>query len=236
MKKFLLLGLSLFTIVACNNNDKESNLILTGNIKGLSKGKLYIQKIQDANLVVLDSIQINGSSNFEIGLNIPEPEMLYLSLDRGQSNSLDNNLPFFAEPGKINIESTLNGFFVNAKITGSKNQELLEKFNVINNKFNDENLILFQKKANSKNANNLEFNDSIKTAFERLQIRKYRYTTNFAVTNGEHEIAPYLAVSEIADINTAILDTIQKHLSPKVLKSKYGKMLDEHIKTRKASE
>ena len=134
MKKFLLLGLSLFTIVACNNNDKESNLILTGNIKGLSKGKLYIQKIQDANLVVLDSIQINGSSNFEIGLNIPEPEMLYLSLDRGQSNSLDNNLPFFAEPGKINIESTLNGFFVNAKITGSKNQELLEKFNVINNK------------------------------------------------------------------------------------------------------
>jgi hypothetical protein len=236
MKKFLLLGLSLFTIVACNNNDKEYNLILTGNIKGLSKGKLYIQKIQDANFVVIDSIEINGTSDFEIGLNIPEPEMLYLSLDRGQSNSLDNNLPFFAEPGKINIESTLNGFFVNAKITGSKNQELLEKFNSINNKFNDENLLLFEKKANNKNANSQEFKDSIKAAFERLQIRKYRYTTNFAVTNGEHEIAPYLAVSEIADINTAILDTIQKHLSPKVVKSKYGKMLDEHIKTRKASE
>ena len=33
--------------------------------------------------------------------------MLYLFLDRGQTNSIDNNLPFFAEPGNIKIETTL---------------------------------------------------------------------------------------------------------------------------------
>jgi hypothetical protein len=51
--------------------------------------------------------------------------MLYL-LDRGTSNSLDNNLMFFAEPGTINIDANLESYIANAKVTGSKNQDLFE--------------------------------------------------------------------------------------------------------------
>jgi len=73
-------------------------------------------------------------------------------------------------------------------------------------------------------------------AYKSLLTRKYRYTAHFAATNGNKEIAPYLALSEIADINTTYLDTIQKSLTPEVAKSKYGKMLNEHIKERKTLE
>jgi hypothetical protein len=232
MKKFLLLGLSLFTVIACNDSDSNnSNLHLTGNIEGLSQGKLYIQKIQDTALVVMDSIEIKGDSKFESFLNISEPEVLYLSLDRGQSSSLDNDLPFFAEPGKINIETSLKAFFADAKITGSKNNDLWNDYKQINDQFNTENLNLTALRF--ENSTSI---DSINMAFERLKIRKYRYAANFAVTNAEHEIAPYIAISEIADINISFLDTIQKHLAPNVAKSKYGKMLEEHIKNRKTTE
>lgn len=232
MKKFLLLGISLITIVACNNSDSnKSNLQLTGNIEGLSQGKLYIQKIEDTAFFVIDSIEIKGDSKFESFLNLNEPEVLYLYLDRGESKSLDNELIFFAEPGKMTIETSLKSFFTNAKITGSKNNDLWNDYKKINNQFKDENLKLIALRLENKTPI-----DSIEKAFERLKIRKYRYAANFAVTNAKHEIAPYIAVSEIADINISFLDSIQKHLAPNVAKSKYGKMLDEHVKARKASE
>ena len=236
MKKILIAGISLITLIACNKNESGSNLHLTGNIEGFSLGKLYIQKIQDNAFVVLDSIEIKGDSKFEFTIPLEEPEMLYLTLDRGQSNSTDNGLQFFAEKGKMNITSKLKAFYNEAKITGSKNQELFEEFNSFNSKFNDENLAITERRIKNQTTKSIASADSINTAFDRLKIRKYRYTANFASTHGEYEIAPYLAISEIADINIAYLDTIKKHLSPTVAKSKYGKMLDEHIKTRKASE
>uniref|UniRef100_UPI00404B70D9 DUF4369 domain-containing protein n=1 Tax=Flavobacterium sp. TaxID=239 RepID=UPI00404B70D9 len=232
MKKFLLFGFSLFTIVACNDsNSNDSNLHLTGDIEGLSQGKLYIQKIQDTALVVIDSITIKGDSKFETFLNLKESEVLYLSLDRGQSNSSDNDLAFFAEPGKIDIKTTLKAFYGNAKITGSKNNDLWNEFKQINDQFNAENLKLISLEM----ANKISV-DSLEKNFERLKTRKYRYAANFAATHGNFEIAPYIAISEIADINVVFLDTIQKNLAPEIAKSKYGKMLKKHIKERKSLE
>lgn len=238
MKKIVLLSICFLSIISCSDNKNESNLHLTGNVEGLSQGKLYIQKIQDTTLVTLDSIDIKGDSKFESFLNITEPEVLYLSLNRGRSNSIDNDLHFFAEPGKMNIETTLKEFYAKAKITGSKNQDLWEEFKTINSEFNNKNLILIEtqlKKGFEKTANKTS-QDSLDNAFQKLKIQKYRYTANFAATHGDFEIAPYLTITEISDINIAYLDTIQKHLSPKITKSKYGKMLKEHIKERKMAE
>lgn len=238
MKKIALAAFTLFTLFACEKKEtiEGANVHITGNIEGLGQGKLYIQKIQDSTLVVLDSIQIKGESNFESHLKLDSPEMLYLFLDRGQTNSIDNSLPFFAEPGTISIETTLKHFFADAKIKGSKNHDLWIEFNKINKRFNDENLNLIEKRLKNDLKPNQKTADSIETAYQKLLIRKYRYTANYAVTHGEYEIAPYLALSEIADITIPYLDTIQKSMKPKVAQSKYGKMLTQYIKERKAAE
>lgn len=238
MKKIALAVFTLFTLFACEKKEtiEGANVHITGNIEGLGQGKLYIQKIQDSTLVVLDSIQIKGESNFESHLKLDSPEMLYLFLDRGQTNSIDNSLPFFAEPGTISIETTLKHFFADAKIKGSKNHDLWIEFNKINKRFNDENLNLIEKRLKNDLKPNQKTADSIEAAYQKLLIRKYRYTANYAVTHGEYEIAPYLALSEIADITLPYLDTIQKSMKPKVVQSKYGKMLTQYIKERKAAE
>jgi hypothetical protein len=45
---------------------------------------------------------------------------------------LDNNLLFFAEPGDISIETNLENYIADAKVTGSKNQDLLIKTHMSN--------------------------------------------------------------------------------------------------------
>ena len=100
MKKTIIASVTALLLFACNKNETKGNLHITGNIKGLKNGTLYIQRIVDAKLVAIDTIKIDGSSTFESNLDLKSPEMLYLFLDRGTSNSLDNNLSFFAEPGK----------------------------------------------------------------------------------------------------------------------------------------
>lgn len=237
MKKIVLAVIAVVTLIACNKEiDADANVHITGNVKGLSQGKLYLQKIQDSALVTIDSITINGDSKFESHIKLESPEMLYLFLDRGQTNSIDNSLPFFAEPGNINIETTLKEFFAAAKITGSKNHDLWMKFDSINKRFNEENLVLIEKRLKNEMKPNPVTADSIEQAYQKLLKRKYRFTAHFAVTNGSKEIAPYLALSEIANINTPYLDTIQKSMTPEVAKSKYGKMLNEYVKERKALE
>ncbi len=238
MKKIVLALLLVTALVSCEKKEinKDANVHITGDVKGLSQGKLYLQRIKDTTLTIIDSIIITGDSKFESHIKLDSPEVLYLFLDRGQTNSMDNNLPFFAEPGNISIETTLKHFFSDAKITGSKNHDLWMEFKKINTRFNDENLALIEKRLKNELKPNQKTTDSIQTAYDKLLKRKYRYTAHFAATHGNAAIAPYLALSEIADINLTYLDTIQKSMKPEVAKTMYGKMLTKFVKDRKALE
>lgn len=236
MKYPIVAWFALLLIVGCEKKESTGNLHITGNIKGLKKGTLYIQKVVDTSLVAIDTIQIDGSSTFSSDLDIKSPEMYYLFLDRGVTNSLDNNLPFFAEAGKINIETQLDRFLTGATITGSKNNEKYVEFKKVKTRFTDQNLTLMEQKLNAYKNNNSKIIDSIEKLQDANVKRLYLYTTNFAVNNKDFELAPFLALSEIPDINLKYLDTIQKSMAPKVAQSYYGKKLTEYYNARKKAE
>lgn len=229
MKKSIIAFVTLILLASCNKSESKGNVHITGNIKGLKKGTLYIQRIVDTALVAIDTINIDGSSSFESNLDLKSPEMLYLFLDRGVSNSLDNNLSFFAEPGNISIETSLDRYLYDVKISGSKNQEIFEEYKKINMRFNDENLTLIEKKFNAVKSQNTKVVDSLTAKQESNIKRKYLFATNFALNHRDYEVAPYIALSEIYDINVKYLDTIQKAMSPKVAKSLYGKKLTQYV-------
>jgi len=237
MKRTILALMALALLISCNKEEHgDTNLHITGNIKGLKKGTLYIQKVVDTSLVAIDTIVFNGKSDFESYIKIDSPEMLYLFLDRRQTNSVDNNLPFFAEPGEMKIETSNDEFFYKAKITGSENQKLYEEFLKIKTRFTGDNLDLVAKNLEATKNSNVKQLDSIGIKSEQLIKRRYLYTANFALNHAKSDIAPYLALSEIADINTKYLDTIHKSMSPKVAKSLYGKMLTKYVAERKKND
>lgn len=228
MKKLIVALVTLLLLNSCNQEASKTNLHLTGNVKGLKSGTLYIQRVIDTSLVAIDTIKIDGDSKFETDIDMKSAEMLYLFLDRGVTNSMDNNLLFFAEPGAINIETNLESYISSAKITGSKNQEKYEEYQKINARFRDENLDLIQLKFDAIKRGALKEVDSLNKRQENNTKRKYLFATNFAINNREYEISPYIALSEIYDINSRYLDTIQKSMSPKVAQSLYGKKLTDY--------
>lgn len=228
MKKLLLALLSLFIIASCENKP-ETNLQITGVVKGLQKGTLYLKKMGDSTFITLDSMKIDGKSEFESNIDLKSPEMLYLFLDRGETKSGDNNLMFFAEPGKINIATDLEYFYSKAVITGSKNNELFENYKKITSKYNEQQLELTVAKINALKNKQMDLIASIEEKSSVITKRKYLYAINFAVTNKNYEVAPYIALSEINDATVKYLDTIQKSMSPKVAKSRYGVMLTKYV-------
>ncbi len=228
MKKLLLALLSLFILASCENKP-ETNLQITGVVKGLQKGTLYLKKMGDSTFITLDSIKIDGKSEFESNIDLKSPEMLYLFLDRGETKSGDNNLMFFGEPGKINIATDLEYFYSKAVITGSKNNELFENYKKITSKYNEQQLELTVAKINALKNKQMDLIASIEEKSSVITKRKYLYAINFAVTNKDYEVAPYIALSEINDATVKYLDTIQKSMSPKVAKSHYGVMLTKYV-------
>jgi hypothetical protein len=233
MKKTVVALLALTIIVSCGEKKSTKNTQITGNIKGLKKGTLYLQRIVDSKLIAFDTINIDGDSYFESDFDLQSPEMLYLSLDRGKTNSIDNNILFFAEPGTIHIETELELFYANAKIIGSKNQDLYDNFKKVNAKFIDQQLFLTEARFKAIKSNNTISIDSIAAVEKSIVKRKYLYAINFAINNRNFEVSPYIALAEISDVNFKYLDTIQKAMSPKVAQSLYGKKLTAYYSERK---
>lgn len=237
MNKIIIALVSVLLFISCAEEKKATNsLEITGNIKGLKKGKLYIQRVQDSTLIVLDSIIFNGKSDFTSTISLDAPEMLYFYVDRGVSNSMDNNLLFFAEPGKMTITTELDYFLAKAKITGSKNQELYDQYKDIVSKFNDQQLELVQDELLALKGKNKMSPEENKQKQDALLRRRYLYAGNFAATNANYEVSPYIALTDIYDMNLKYLDTIQKKMTPKVAQSKYGKKLNEYLAERRKDE
>ena len=207
-------------------------MIVNGNIDGLKKGTLYLQKFKDTLLVSVDSIQLNGKSNFTLADQIETPEIYYIVLDKKS----DEKILFFGEKGEINITSKLSKFATSAKITGSKNQTLLEEHNAMAQKFNEKQLDLFKEKFDAQKIDDTALVSKIEKQKTGLIKRKYYFSTNFAVNNGEYEVAPYIALTELYNANIKLLDTVNNSLSKNVKASKYGLELEKFIAGIKKNE
>ena len=204
-------------------------MIVSGNIDGLKKGTIYLQKQQDSIIVSIDSILLEGNSNFKFESEINEPDIYYLYLDKNDGDSLNDIITFFGNNGEINIKTSLKNFDSSYEISGSKNTELLQEYFSIIRKFNLQNLDLLEIFYKAQIENNQAKIDSVNTQIENLIKRRYLYTLNFATNNSEFEISPYLAVSQIADANQEFLLKLYDTLPEKIKNSKYGKILQTFI-------
>lgn len=229
MRKILLLLFAIL-LVACAKD--ASNFTLKGNIKGLKKGTVYLQNVQDSTLVTIDSLVLNGNSEFELHTNLESPEMLYLKLHKYDNE--EHIIPFFADKGITEINSNLKNFEFETKIKGSKQQDKYEEYKKMMSRFQNQNLDLIKDNFDAqKDKDTTKLNATVRN-YSVLIKRKYLYTINFAINNKDSEIAPYLVLSEIPDANIKYLDTVNNSLTPEVKSSKYGKELQAFIAKRNA--
>ena len=230
MKKISLLLLFAIAIIACND-DQKNTMYVKGSVKGLKKGTFYLQKQIDSLIVSVDSASVNGSTEFMMTDVVESPEMYYLTL--GNSTK---RISFFGEKDTISISSQLDRFEQKAVIKGSDNQDLLNNFNAIQNKFNNQKLDLIKEEFEARKIRSQDSVNIVAGKLKSWKRKKYLYTTNFAVTNGNYEVSPYIALTELVDANIRLLDTVNNSLSEEIKVSKYGKELDRFIKDIKSQE
>ncbi|MEM7087885.1 MAG: DUF4369 domain-containing protein [Bacteroidota bacterium] len=226
--------LALFILLAsCGGDPSENSMLLSGEVRGLKKGNLYLQKVTDTAYVTLDSLIVDGTAIFSFSEEVTAPEVFYLTLTFQDSSNVIKRLPFFAEAGSVTVNTTLENYERDAQIVGSVNQEKLNQYKILMKRYNDKNLDLIKKGFDALKENNDSLVAANKLEQDKLLKNRYLAAVNFAINNGAYEVAPYITLNEIFDINTKYLDTIYTSLTPKIKDSKYGKALESFIKERK---
>lgn len=234
MKKLLAITLLILCFASCSQ--QETNLTITGEISGLKKGTIYLQKFEDTSLVNIDSVIVRGEPNFTFETFIEEPQILYLYLDKIDNNVQEDRIDFFAEPGEMKIITSLKNFGQKVIVEGSENQEKLEEYRTIAKRFNNDNLDLIKESFEADRSGNDSLLIQAINKQNNLTRRKYLYTINFAVNNKDKEVAPYLMLSHAYDANTKYLDTVYKSLTPQIQNSLYGKELKSFLEERRELE
>ncbi|MDG1398902.1 MAG: DUF4369 domain-containing protein [Polaribacter sp.] len=232
MKKIISVLVFSIIMYACSSK-KEGNMIVQGQIKGLKKGKLYLQKMVDTVLVSVDSIALLGTETFKLTDNVDSPVLYYLTFD---GNTTDKRILFFGEKGTITINDKVDEFGFNPEINGSKNQKILDKFNVMSKMFQNQRLEFIKKDFEAKKAKDEKLIEKLDKDYQRLVRRRVLYTTNFALTNADTEVAPYIALTEMYDASLKMLDTVNNSLSPEIKASDYGKRFQEYLNKIKKNE
>ena len=119
----------LILIVGCSTPTK--NMQVNVNVKGLKKGTLYLERVEDSLIVAIDSFVVSREENAVLGTNLKYSELFYVQLDRNNPGDKNNRIPFFGDQGEITIHTTLDDYVTNAEITGSPTQEVYLENHVI---------------------------------------------------------------------------------------------------------
>jgi hypothetical protein len=229
MKHFYTVLFSVLILASCKQSPTENTMALSGQIKGLKKGVLYLQHVPDSTLVVIDSVLINGNGNFSFKTELESPEVFYLYLVKEDNNDINDRITFFGEPGNISINTQWNSFDVDPDIKGSISHEKFVEYRSMMSKFNIQDISLLEQAFKANSSNNQQLFDSIQILSERNTLRSYLFALNFAMINSDSYVAPYVAITDVSNANVKFLDSIYKKLSPEVAISKYGKSLKKLI-------
>jgi len=228
---FLLISL----LLLCNCEEpKSDNFVLKGQVKGLKKGVLYLQKAGDSLFVNLDSMVVKGEKEFELRTYLEEPMLLYLNL--AKKDGKDHFIPFFADEGETYISTTLENFSYDAKVKGSKQQAVLEDYLKVMSGYNNTNLDIIAATLEAQKAGDSVALDSLQKRSSNLLKRKYAFTINFALNNANSEVAPYLALYEIPNTSRRYVDSIYGTLTDSIKNSFYGRALKEVLDKANSSD
>ncbi len=233
MKVRILILCAVVIVLASCSNKSDANVIITGQIKGLSKGMLYLERLEDSIIKPVDSVKIDGDPNFTMQTFLDSPEVFYIYVKIDVSEIPDTRLAVFLEPGTINVNTTLNNFQADAVITGSANHDKFMEYTRAMERYTNRNLDLIKSSLEASQKGNDSLVVQINKQQDILIRSKYLATANFARNNGNYSVAPYLILTEVQDMSVRYMDTVYGVLEDSIKTSHYGKQLAALIADRK---
>lgn len=223
-------------LASCNSHEGELGTVtINGNIEGLKVGRILLQRVEDSTLVTLDSIQLNGVSNFTLSATLDEPQLVYLHLDVNDGAKYDDRVTIFAEDTVLTVNSTLKNFEQDIAVSGSKNNAILDEYKVNKKKLNQVYTELIKRSITLDNQESpsQEEIEKLDADYNKYLKKSVLYAINYAERFIDMEVAPFLLVTEAFDANPKLLEASFEKMPKKIQTSRYGKQLSELIKTSK---
>ena len=233
MKKILFLVTTAIVLFSCKNL-AEGEYEITGNIKGIKSGLVYLEKQDPMGMGVktIDTVKIIDGK-FEIKGKTTEPEICFIQIDK-----VNGKVPFILEGGEIEMQVDKDSLF-KSKLSGTYSNDEFSKFNEETNKLQKK----VQKKAmdfqmkNMAKMNEAQKNkdtvamNSLRKQYELIQKDITDYTFDYPKTHSKSYISVLIvqAMFNNSKFKVKEIETIYNSLDESLKKTKPGKKVKENI-------
>ncbi len=213
-------------ITSCSTNSNDDNFTLNISIDGGLNKVLYLAKIENANIVNKDSVQLVDGSGVLTG-SIEFPEFYYLII-----NDPRFNLPVFVENGNIFIKADVNNM-QKPIISGSASHNKFDAYNdsiaLFDNKAKD----LFGEYNAARKENDTILMKQIEENFYKIQDEKKDYLVEYIYNNSDDVVAAYLLDKYSYNYELPQLDSMVSAFNPLISSSEYVINLKNYVNTLK---
>lgn len=222
MKKVLLVAAAVSMLVACN----KSGYTISGDVQGFADGtKVYLSKINENELVKVDSTEIKGNV-FEFKGEATEIEYSFVQIGGSQQEE-PFTVPMILENGDIKVVAD-KADLMKSKVTGSKNNDDLAKFNdlvaPISKQLQDFQTANNEKFQAAAAANDMQTVQTMMSEMQALQGKMVDEGIKFVDANNE------------SYVSLLLLAQFGQQLSQDEFKAKFNKLSEEVKQTKIGKE
>jgi peroxiredoxin len=234
MKKIILLAIVATMMFSCNQLS-EGEYLITGTVKGLKSGTLFLQKANDVGMSTsnIDTVKI-VDGKFEIKGTTKEPSMHFLQIEKAKGT-----VPFILEEGKITA-TLVKDKVEDSKVSGTFNNDEFIKFNDESTKIRkklEPSIDAFKKANESKMMEAQMKKDTaaftaIMTEFEAVTKELNDFYLDFPKKHNKAYVSLLLTQSMFSKRNLKLeeVEKVFNDLDPSLKNSKIGKEITSNIK------
>jgi hypothetical protein len=237
MKKVILLVASAFVLFSCNKL-AEGEYIITGNVKGMKTGLVYLEKQGPMGMgfVAIDTVKVEDGK-FEIKGKTTEPEIHFIQVDK-----VNGKLPLILEEGEIEVQFDKDSL-VKSKITGTYSNEEFTKFNEESEKIQKKlkgRITEFQNRnktaiEEAQMKNDTAALNELRTEYEAIQKEMTDYTFGYPKTHPKSFISVLILqmMANNPKYTAKDIETIYNSLDESIKKTKPGKAIKDNLEAIK---
>lgn len=234
MKKLFALAFTAAVLVSCNKDGYTIN----GDVKGFEDGtKVYINKQDENGFTKIDSTEVKGGTFVFKNEKTPETDIYFIELGKTQEFAF----PFIFEKGEIKFSFDKEKP-QEAKVTGTKNNDLMTSYNDEAYKIQKE-IMDFQQQNQAKFMEAQQKGDqatmqSLMDQITKIQEKYVDQNKKFIGTNKDSYVS-LLLLTQLAMSDALTPDEIKKHyndLDASVKDTKKGKEFSENLKKTDATQ
>ncbi|MBA5791387.1 AhpC/TSA family protein [Flavobacterium sp. xlx-214] len=233
MKKIFALAFTAAVLVSCNKDGYK----IAGDVKGFEDGtKVYINKQDENGFTKIDSTEIKGGTFEFKNEKTPDTDIYFIELGKTQEFAF----PFILEKGDIKFTFD-KAKPENAKVNGTKNNDLMTSYNEEANKINKE-IMDFQQQNQAKFMEAQQKGDqaTMKTLMDQITKMQEKYidqNKKFIGTNKDSFVS-LLLLMQLSMSDALKPEEIKKYYNDfdaSVKDSKKGKEFAESLKKMEES-